>query len=180
MIRKDKTIMSREFFRLGNIRELEKWLETTDYFTAPASTRHHGCYTGGLYEHSYNVAALLAEWTDMLGITWLDRRSPYVVGLLHDVCKIGNYVWNEESGRWVYNTEHKGVGHGTLSVKMIEEQGFKLNDEERACILYHMGTYTADIGNDDGEPNYSQIIERYHNVLWTHTADMYASQILKK
>ena len=174
--------MEREYFRLGNIQELEDWLETTDYFTAPASTCFHGCEVGGLYTHSYNVAALLVEWTDRLGLVWQDRRSPYVIGLLHDVCKINNYVWNDETKTWVYNPDLVGVnrGHGSLSVKMIEEQGFNLTDEERACIRYHMGTWTKDIDESLGDLTYSQMIEQYHNVLWTHTADMYASQILKK
>ncbi len=35
--------------------ELLAWLETTDFFTAPASTRFHGNYEGGLCEHSVNV-----------------------------------------------------------------------------------------------------------------------------
>ena len=35
--------------------KLIAWLETTDFFTAPASTRFHGAYEGGLVEHSLNV-----------------------------------------------------------------------------------------------------------------------------
>ena len=32
--------------------ELLAWLENSDFFTAPASTRYHGAYEGGLVEHS--------------------------------------------------------------------------------------------------------------------------------
>lgn len=35
--------------------ELLEWLESTDFFEAPASTHYHGSYTGGLVEHSLNV-----------------------------------------------------------------------------------------------------------------------------
>jgi len=169
----------RELFRLGNLGEIEKWLETTDYFTAPASTHYHGCTDGGLYTHSLTVAELLADWTDKLGLSWLDRRSPYLIGLLHDVCKLNTYVKNE-NGVWCYREDYEDRGHGSLSVKMIEEHGLKLNPEERACIWYHMGSWTKDIDESLGDLNYSKMIDRYHNVLWTHTADMYASQILMK
>ena len=176
------TTHQREIFRMGNMQEIEKWLETTDYFKAPASTRYHGCEHGGLFTHSYTVASILVDWTDRMGLAWLDRRSPYVIGLLHDVCKINTYVWNSETKSWMHNPEFAGVdrGHGSLSVQMIEEQGFKLNEEEKACIRYHMGTWTKDIDESIGDLSYSQMIDKYHNVLWTHTADMYASQILKK
>lgn len=35
--------------------DLLAWLGTTDFFEAPASTRFHGAYPGGLVEHSLNV-----------------------------------------------------------------------------------------------------------------------------
>ena len=35
--------------------DLMAWLERSDFYTAPASTRFHGNYTGGLLEHSLNV-----------------------------------------------------------------------------------------------------------------------------
>ena len=35
--------------------DLIAWLESTDFFTAPASTKHHGAFPGGLVGHSLNV-----------------------------------------------------------------------------------------------------------------------------
>lgn len=35
--------------------KLLEWLKSTDFFTAPASTRFHGAYLGGLVKHSLNV-----------------------------------------------------------------------------------------------------------------------------
>ncbi|MBQ2469187.1 MAG: hydrolase, partial [Clostridia bacterium] len=37
------------------IDKLLGWLETSDFFTCPASTKYHGAYRGGLLEHSLNV-----------------------------------------------------------------------------------------------------------------------------
>ena len=33
------------------------------FFTAPASTKYHGAYEGGLFDHSYNVTYALLELT---------------------------------------------------------------------------------------------------------------------
>ena len=47
-------IFSEFVHRPGSAKLLE-WMETTDFFTAPASTRFHAAYEGGLLEHSLNV-----------------------------------------------------------------------------------------------------------------------------
>ena len=39
--------------------KLLTWMETTDFFTAPASTRFHAAYEGGLLDHSINVYNVL-------------------------------------------------------------------------------------------------------------------------
>ena len=39
--------------------KLLAWLEGTDFFTAPASTRFHAAYEGGLLDHSLNVYNVL-------------------------------------------------------------------------------------------------------------------------
>ncbi len=44
----------RRIYRPG-AEELLKWLETTDFFQAPASTRFHLAREGGLVEHSVHV-----------------------------------------------------------------------------------------------------------------------------
>ena len=41
------------------IEDLISFLEKTDFFTAPASTRFHGSFEGGLVEHSLKVYEIL-------------------------------------------------------------------------------------------------------------------------
>ena len=41
--------------------KLLEFLEKTDFYTAPASTRFHGAYEGGLLEHSLKVYEILVE-----------------------------------------------------------------------------------------------------------------------
>lgn len=56
---------------------------------------------------------------------------------------------------------------------MMITSHMQLTEEEVMCIRYHMGAYT-----DKSEwEYYGRAIEKYPNVLWTHTADMIASKI---
>ena len=74
---------------------LKKWLiNNTDFFSAPASTKFHGAYYGGLCEHSlnvYNIAKKLYNVYDpeMLMPQLYDALC--LAALLHDVCKIDCY-----------------------------------------------------------------------------------------
>ena len=145
-------------------------LEETSFFTDPASTKYHCNYTGGLHEHSYNVMRNLLLLTEKLNLQWSDSESPRIIGLAHDVCKIGAYLPNDEGG-YTHNQDQP-KGHGDLSVWLVEKW-ISLTDEEKACIRWHMGAY------DDKENwnKYNEAIHKFPNVLWTHTADMMATHI---
>ena len=58
------------------------------FFTAPASTKYHGNYEGGLFDHSVKVAETLVELTVSNKLEWKNPRSPWVVGMFHDICKM--------------------------------------------------------------------------------------------
>ena len=149
-------------------------LDETDFYHSPASTKYHGSYVGGLFDHSMNVACVLKHLTS-IGVChkWEKQRSPVIVGLLHDFTKIGKYN-REEDGLFKYNTKALSYGgHGSDSViKLL--QTIQLSTEEVMCIRYHMGAYEK----DDWE-GFDQAIRAYPNVLWTHTADMYASKVME-
>lgn len=57
-------MLSNNFINRQGIEKLNDWLQNTDFFTAPASTRFHGAYPGGLVEHSINVAMHLFDLYD--------------------------------------------------------------------------------------------------------------------
>jgi len=100
---KDKFL---EIYRLNVSRpgadKLLAWLETTDFFTAPASTRFHLARPGGLVEHSVHVYERLlrlykAEKTEPGAPieyfpTAEELETITICGLLHDVCKIDFYI----------------------------------------------------------------------------------------
>lgn len=159
------------------------WLASVGFFTAPASTKYHGAYEGGLFDHSLAVAKTLVELTNRLELKWERPSSPYIVGMFHDLCKadfychpkMGVYMNGEEVldfSRWEHSDDCLLKGHGDKSV-MLLSTSVSLTMEEVMCIRYHMGAFT-----DKSEwSDYTRAVKQYPNVLWTHTADMLASHV---
>mgnify|MGYP002770220895 CR=1 FL=1 len=142
------------------------------FFTAPASTKYHGDYRGGLFDHSYAVARFLNDLTKQCHLLWQNPRSPLLVGMFHDLCKMDAYKTLGDG--YEHNADTLLKGHGEKSV-MILSQYFRLTEEEVCCIRYHMGAFT-----DKSEwGDYTNAMHNYPNVLWTHHADMMASHIAR-
>jgi len=159
--------------------EFYDWLIDNGFFTAPASAGHHGAVEGGLFDHSLKVTESLIMLTNNLNLHWDNSRSPYIVGMFHDLCKIDAYKkqlfpLNSSTPMYEYNKDFLVPGHGDKSV-MYLAQHMQLTEEEIMCIRWHMGAF------DDKEnwKYYSAAVRKYPNVLYTHTADMIASQVLE-
>ena len=161
--------------------ELLAWLETTDFFTAPASTKHHGAYHGGLVDHCMNVYyALLGNYRTR---DEYSNESHAIVALLHDLCKVEYYHpitkrKKNEQGQWedVPGWEVKErlpMGHGEKSVYLIM-QHMKLTDDEALAIRWHMGAY--DDAFRGGSYALNNAMKKTPLVLALHTADMMATQ----
>jgi len=159
--------------------ELLAWLETTDFFEAPASTKYHGAYPGGLVEHSLNVCRELMSSLTVQAST----ESRTICALLHDVCKAGVYHpetkrRRNQDGRW---EDYQGYtfrdpfpfGHGEKSVYLISKF-ISLTDEEALAIRWHMGAY------DDAARGGSQALSAAMSVsplvYELHAADTRASR----
>jgi hypothetical protein len=138
---------------LGTQREgmdaMIEYLNTSDFFEAPASTKFHGCYAGGLADHSLAVYELLAEFATKTKldakVNWgqmamkIESSNIIVAGLLHDVCKIGAYVRTKADDGWTYRRD-KDPGHAKLSIARIKKY-ITLAKLEEMMIRYHMGVY---------------------------------------
>lgn len=130
--------------------ELLEWLETTDFFTAPASTRFHGNYEGGLCEHSVNVWEELVRLSKAYPEVKISVESAAIVSLLHDLCKVGCYKTElrnkKENGMWrsvpvyVFQEDFCYGGHGSKSVYLIQKY-MSLTDSEAVAINCHMGAW---------------------------------------
>ena len=131
--------------------ELLKWLESeTDFFTAPASTRHHLAQPGGLMIHSLNVRRRLREiairdMTDrnapgLHHLSEVEEETVAILGLLHDVCKVG--VYHQMEGGGSEFRDPLPLGHGEKSLFLITRY-MALTEEEALAIRWHMGVYDA-------------------------------------
>lgn len=139
------------------IDQMMAWLETTDFYTAPASTRFHGAEEGGLCAHSITVAKRLLEIADLWAPNQYSRDTLLTVALFHDLCKVFTYpvstrnVKDKTTGRWkevpYYDFKPKesvgGNNHGDLSCYRITATGMPLSMEEYAAVNNHMGVSNA-------------------------------------
>lgn len=157
------------------------WLEKSDFFTAPASTRFHAAYEGGLLEHSLNVYDALMEKFD----PETDNAETFaLVSLLHDICKTGFYEIEYRNrktagGQWEkvpYYTinDRLPFGHGEKSVFMIE-RFLRLSTEEAIAIRWHMGGF--DDAAKAGSFAISEAFGRYPLAVKLHIADLEASYL---
>jgi len=181
-----------DFLRLCEIHAPEldketivKQLDNIGFFTAPASTKYHGAYEGGLYDHSRTVTNRLIDLTVNNGLVWQNKYSPFVIGMFHDLCKCDQYklVDNEQptvtghnviwGSHYEYDTNTVLKGHGSKSA-MLASQILKLTEEEVLCIMYHMGAYEK---TEYDWSNLDMAIKKYQNCFWVHCADMLASKV---
>lgn len=125
----------RRYIHREGAEELLEWMEReTDFFTAPASTKHHLAYPGGLVEHSVNV---FRELRKVVIDNEPTMEAVAICALLHDLCKANTYVREHHAGPGeVYSYVKKDsfpMGHGEKSVYLIA-RFMKLEDEEALAI----------------------------------------------
>lgn len=174
--------------REGSEKLLEFLLSNnSDFFVAPASTRFHGSYDGGLLDHSLNVYDCLKDYLqrervkETYGLSY-SEESIAIVALLHDICKINCYKKGfrnvKENGTWIqvptyeYN-DTLPYGHGEKSVYMISGY-MRLTREEAFAIRYHMGFS----GNEDAR-HVGSAFEMFPLAFALSTADMEATYFIE-
>lgn len=162
--------------------------ESSDFFTAPSSTRYHGSHEGGLLEHSLNVYYCLKDYLtrqrtkDVYNMNFSDETVA-VVSLLHDLCKVNFYTVDyrnakNANGVWekvpYYTINDKlPYGHGEKSVYIIS--GFmRLSREEAFAIRYHMGFSGIEDKNSIGKA-----FEMFPLAFAVSVADMEATYYLE-
>ena len=163
------------------INELIEFIQKTDFFKSPASTRFHGDHEGGLVEHSIKVYEILKPKVETnIEPIKVSEESLIIIALLHDLCKANFYKVDYRNaknalGVWEkvpYYTVDDTIpyGHGEKSVMMITEY-MKLTPEEKYCIRWHMG-FT------EPKEQYTTLglaYKKYPLALLTHEADLEAT-----
>lgn len=183
---KEKFIkLVKENIKREGIDDLLNYLETTDFYEAPASTKYHGAYKGGLLEHSINVFEMLSGSLSYASPKY-SKETIALVSLFHDLCKANFYSVEmrnsrNENGQWVkvpyYSTKDQyPFGHGEKSVYLLMKY-LKLTDEEALAIRWHMGGFTDSVKG--GSYSLSDAFSSSELALELHIADMRASYILE-
>lgn len=160
----------------------------SDFFTAPASTRFHGAYKGGLVEHSLQVYDCLCDYLERRRVQDIyelaySEESIAIVSLLHDLCKCDVYktemrnkkidgVW-QQVPTYVFD-DPLPYGHGEKSVYMISGY-MRLTREEAFAIRYHMGFSSSELPNQVGKA-----FEMFPLAFALSTADMEATYFLEQ
>lgn len=154
-------------------------LGSTDFYFAPASTRYHDSYEGGLVTHSLLVHKELQHEVEGLGYS---DETIAIVSLFHDLCKVGYYKTDmrntkDENGKWIqvpyYTVDDKfPYGHGEKSVYLLQ-QHLKLTDQEATAIRWHMGAYS---GQQDWK-TLSDAYTQFPLALHLHISDMKATYL---
>ena len=168
------------------VRDLLDWLETTDFYSAPASTRFHGSYEGGLLEHSVLTCKALRRLLRAFELD-IPQESADLVALLHDVCKTDFYKSGKRNvknsdGKWeevpCYTVEDKfPFGHGEKSVLLLSRH-INLTDEEAIAIRWHMGAYDDAAQSYSGAGTLGRALSQYPLAAALHIADMIESHLL--
>lgn len=180
--KKEQFLSLCESIQREGIRELLDWLEHSDFYTAPASTRFHGNYEGGLLEHSLNVYTELKRLMAVYPEIKADEESLIIIALFHDLCKVNFYepeqrFRKDEAGNWEkywtfkINEKFCFGGHGSKSV-FIVQSFIKLKPVEAVAINCHMSAW-------DGNKDVSNAFERYPLAWLLHVADESATYVLE-
>ena len=155
--------------------EFLRWLKSTDFFTAPGSTRFHDCHAGGLADHSAKVFNELVRLLRAYPEVKVSAETAAIVTLLHDVCKANCYKTElrnkkNEHGQWIqvpvytFQEDFSFGGHGSKSVYLIQKF-MKLTDEEAVAINCHMGVENGNFAVNDA-------YRAFPLAFLVHTADM--------
>lgn len=160
---------------------LMQWLEDSDFYTAPASSRYHGAYAGGLLEHSLHVYDELLRLLKAYPEIPCSMETAAVIALFHDVCKVNMYVVEKRNrkngqGQWeqydAYKIQEKFKfgGHGSKSVFLLQNF-IQLSPEEAVAINNHMGAFDND--------HVGAVFEAWNLAFLLHVADGAATYIVE-
>lgn len=171
-------------------------LEELGFFKAPASTKFHLNYEGGLLEHSLNVCEMALELRELMIRTndnlqqALPVESVIIAALLHDVCKADIYkatvkkqknaygVWCDVPG---YDVDYSNfpMGHGEKSVIVLLKNGLKLTDDEMMAIRWHMTPWDLPFQSYEMKSSLNAAKDRCPLLTIIQAADGLAANILE-
>ena len=156
-----------------------------NFIRDPASSKYHGAYPGGLFDHSLMVYKYALELSDKYNLKELPN---FIACMFHDICKVGKYnlVTHTKSdgtaeSSYSYNSDYVGIEHGAESLRrllLIDDLDSDILPEPwQFAVAYHMGVFGV---SDIEMTNFSKMSEKYPEILLLHHCDMLATKIEKR
>lgn len=191
--------LCRQYITRDGIESLLNYLENTDFYVAPSSTRFHLNEEGGLCRHSINVfETAIKIYNSAIADAIKSGRSSFkeeitmeslaIACLFHDLCKIGIYHRAEKfrkdaQGRWETYltwemTENFPIGHAEKSLFIVRSHMY-LTKDEALGIRWHMGMYDVGENGTSSRRSFYDASEQSPMVALVSSADMIASKFLE-
>lgn len=185
-----KDLRDEEWLNTSRFDLLKDFLDKSDFFSAPASSKYHGSYEGGLCEHCLQVYHTLKELVRLKGLS-IGEDSIIICGLLHDFAKVNTYA-KVAMNKKVYHdngTRQDDLGKfdwtTTLGYKVDHDRKFVYGNHEETCeymiryflplkrdesvaILHHHGG----MGFDSTKLNITEVYNHYPLACLLHSADL--------
>ena len=183
----------------ADIEGLVNFLDSKDFFIAPASTQYHSNFAGGLCEHSLNVCENILKLAELYFPDKYSRSSLLLVSLFHDISKVnfyeptiinkkiysdkgskqdnqGRFDWFSEQAFKVRDVHDRFLAgtHEENSLILLS-QFVPLNLEESVAIINHHGTSSPNAPSD-----LSAIMNKFPLLTLLHLADMAATFIYER
>jgi len=171
---KDLILEKLNSVKRDGMKELISFIEDSGFFTAPAATKHHSNYEGGLAQHSWNVYIHFVKNIEKLKIK-LSDDSIILCSLLHDLCKVDMFEYDYAKKIFIVNDKFP-IGHGGKSI-FLAERFIRLTNEETCIIRWHMGKFDL---SPQTYKSYATALKMYPAVSALHRADVYCAVILEK
>ena len=174
--------------------DLLKFINDSDFYYAPASSRFHGAHQGGLLEHSLQVnkdmTTIYSSFRERgrLKDGQINLHSIIIASLLHDICKVDFYKQDvrnvKTNGVWeqvpVYTIDDKmPLGHGEKSV-MILQRYIELTTDEIYAIRWHMAGFDDTAKSYAGGLQLSAALDKSPLLVMLHMADLAAVYLMSK
>lgn len=188
-----------KYIQREGLDNLLAYLEKSDFFEAPSSTRFHLNEKGGLCKHSLNVFNMASSiYNNCIAEAIKSGNSPFkeeltmeniaIACLFHDLCKIGIYHQVEKfrkdaQGRWETYlawelTEDFPIGHAEKSLYIVRSF-MRLEKCEALAIRWHMGMYDVGENNSTNRRSFYEANEVSALVSLVSSADFLASKCLE-
>jgi hypothetical protein len=173
-------------------------LEELGFYEAPASTKFHLSYKGGLLEHSMNVyqAGFTLREQAVRIKPELESQLPLdsiaICTLLHDVCKADIYkeamlnrkndagFWEKYQGYAVDYEAGMPLGHGEKSVIMLLSWGLELKPEEMLAIRWHMTAWDLPMQSPEHKSSLDAAKKKTPLVSLIQLSDGFASGLVER